>query len=466
LSRFPLRLFAFHGRIRPPPYALWSLAIFFSQHLIIFVAFQALGQPLTANRWFYVMPLRSLVMLRGVSDLVLISTLAYLLIAAWALAALAFRRAADADISEWIAAWVIAPIVQIPVILLLCFWPPGRAADRAPIADDGGAPDSAWAAAAVGTLAGIALTLFAVAVGALLFGVYGFGLFVASPFVIGAITGYFANRKADIGAGRTARLVMVAVALGGAALIAAALEGIVCIILAAPLGLPVALLGGLFGHAIAMNTRRPARETFSAFAVLPLLFAVENSISATTSFDTDERIAVNAPTDVVWNAIVHMEPMDAPRTLPFRLGVAYPLGGEIIGEGVGALRRGAFSTGTAIERVTEWVPDRKLAFVVLTDVPAMRELSPYPHVHAPHVVGYFRTAQTSFEVLPRANGGSEIIERSSHQLKLEPVFYWLPLARWIVHANSTRVLAHIRDQAEAGASTGRQCSLTPCVSAN
>jgi len=32
--------------------------------------------------------------------------------------------------------------------------------------------------------------------------------------------------------------------------------------------------------------------------------------------------------------------------------------------------------------VTEWVPARKLAFVALTDVPAMRELRPNAHVHA------------------------------------------------------------------------------------
>ena len=32
--------------------------------------------------------------------------------------------------------------------------------------------------------------------------------------------------------------------------------------------------------------------------------------------------------------------------------------------------------------VTEWVPARKLAFVALTDAPAMRELRPNAHVHA------------------------------------------------------------------------------------
>jgi len=61
--------------------------------------------------------------------------------------------------------------------------------------------------------------------------------------------------------------------------------------------------------------------------------------------------------------------------------------------------------------------------VVLTDVPAMRELSPYRDVHAPHVVGYFNSKHTSFELVPRSDGGTDIIERTSHELKLEPVRY-------------------------------------------
>jgi hypothetical protein len=120
----------------------------------------------------------------------------------------------------------------------------------------------------------------------------------------------------------------------------------------------------------------------------------------------------------------------------------------VIGSGVGAVRRGEFSTGTAIERVTEWEPNRKLAFAVERDVPGMRELSPYEHVHAPHVTGYFLTTSASFELAPLPDGGTEIIERTSHVLKLDPVFYWLPMARWVVHTNNARVLAHISRQAE------------------
>jgi uncharacterized membrane protein YhaH (DUF805 family) len=443
-------LFSFQGKIRPLPYALLCLALFVSQHLLVAGVLRAFGQPLEPDPWFLVMPLRSL-SLRAIvifdrsAGFIEILVLVYFLIVAWALSSLAFRRAADAGVSEWIAAYAFVPVIQIPVILFLSVIPSRRQAELAPEQVVSARPT--WVPAAQGVIAGIGLTLFAVAVGALVFRSYGFGMFVISPFVVGATTGYFANRHGEIDASRSVHLVLCATALGGIALIGFALEGAVCIVMAAPLGVVAALAGGALGRGIALSTKRSPAETVSAVALLPLVFALESAFPPTASFDTSETIVVEAPPELVWRAIIQMAPMDAPPALPFRLGVAYPLGGEIIGKGVGAVRRGEFSTGTAIEQVTEWIAQRKLTFVVLNDVPSMRELSPYQHVHAPHVVGYFRTTSTSFELLPQPGGQTQIVERTSHELKLDPVFYWLPLARWMVHENNARVLAHIRGQA-------------------
>jgi hypothetical protein len=218
--------------------------------------------------------------------------------------------------------------------------------------------------------------------------------------------------------------------------------------MAAPLGLLIAWLGGLTGRRLAAAGKGSGRQAVSAFVLLPVAFTVEGVFPTTMTFETRETILVNAPAELAWKAIVQMDAIEGPLALPFRLGVAYPIRGEILGEGVGALRRGEFSTGVAIERVTEWAPSKKLAFVVLDDVPGMRELSPYERVHAPHVVGYFRTLSTTFELSQRADGATEIVERTSHQLRLDPILYWLPLARWVVHENNQRVLTHIRRHAE------------------
>jgi uncharacterized membrane protein YhaH (DUF805 family) len=457
-------LLSFNGRIRRFPYALWSWAILISQYLVSFLIFQARGDLTEANRWqfqfsttlarLYPVPLRSLVdhewltADKWASNFGLVLVLICMLFAVWALAALSFRRAADAGVNGWIATFSIAPIIQIPLVLLLSVLPSRAVEERSPIENVSGAFSKGGAAAAQGVVAGIGVTLAAVAASTLLFGSYGYGLFVASPFVIGAMTAYFANRIQDMGEARTTRLVLVAAALGGLALVFTALEGIVCIVLAAPLGLGVAVVGGLLGRSIALRMTRSATHTLSAVALLPIVFAAEWALPATTSFETYQTVEIDASPEAIWRAIVTMDTIDEPLALPFRLGVAHPLRGEVLSEGVGAIRRGEFSTGIAIERVTEWIPNRKLAFVVLNEVPAMRELSPYRHVHAPHVIGYFRTTLTSFELVPGPNGRTNIVERTSHELRLEPVLYWLPMARWVVTQNNARVLAHIRHQAE------------------
>src|SRR5262249_1141272 len=132
---------------------------------------------------FFAMPLRLLARHDGTSAATLIAALACLLIVAWALAALAFRRAADADISAWVAAFAMGPIIQIPTILALCVLPSRSADPSRSAASDERA--SEWVASMQGMVAGAGLTLAAVAVGALLFGSYGYGMFMVSPFVIG-----------------------------------------------------------------------------------------------------------------------------------------------------------------------------------------------------------------------------------------------------------------------------------------
>jgi uncharacterized membrane protein YhaH (DUF805 family) len=439
-------LLSFDGNIQRMPYAFWSTAAFFSQHLVAVLVFDIRHLP---TDWsFYLLPLRSMVTLSRPSDPALILALAFGLLLAWLMSALAFRRAADANVSEWIAGVAIVPVLQIPAILFLSAVPSHAPRPDAPAADDADERKRRWLPAAQGVIAGIALTLFSVAVSALVFGVYGYGLFIVSPFIIGAVAAYLANRKSDIGPKASARIAFSAALLGGLGLVATSLEGLLCIVMASPLAIPVALVGGLLGHSIATFRRRPARQTLSGIALLPIVFATEYAFPPMTNFETQQIILVRAPAEAVWNVIIRMDMMDGPLALPFRLGVAYPLGGEVAGEGVGATRRGVFSTGTAIERVTEWIPGRKLAFTVEKDVPSIDEISPYRQVHAPHAVGYFRTSLTSFELAPRPDGDTEIIERTSHQLKLGPVYYWLPMARWIVRENNARVLEHVRRQAE------------------
>jgi hypothetical protein len=441
-------LLSFSAGVRRLPFSIAIIVLLAAQYGLIVLLFRLSNQPLAFDWRFWLAPLRSVVNLRNGSDVLDLAALALTLIVAWLYGALAFCRASDAGVSPWVSAPAIVPGLQLPAFLVLAVVP-SRAAPAMPEVPH---LSDSMPAILQGIVAGFAVTLFAVAVGALVFGSYGYGILILSPFVIGAVTAYLANRTGDIGFARTVRAVVAATLLGAAGLVIFALEGVVCIVLAAPLASLAAIVGALFGYGAAQSAqRRRASHSLLGVAMLPMAFASEHVLPPITHFETAESIVVAAPPGLVWQAVVDMGTLKEPVALPFRLGVAYPVRATILGRGVGAIRLGVFSTGVARERITVWSPGRELAFAVLDSPPAMHEMSPYHTVHAPHIRGYFTTLETRFVLEPLPGGKTRIVEHTEHVLKLEPVLYWMPLARLIVHENNARVLTHIKSQAERAA---------------
>ena len=456
---------SFEKAIARLPYAAQVLGSFFSQHLLVLAILQ-LSPRFTSIRmdWaFALMPLHMFGIRTTSSGMgqetdiaaaLLAAVFLYQLLLLWSFVALSFRRTVDAGWPGWIVVLAIVPIIQIAVFLGLSL-APSHARTQTSLAMDGERA-ARWATGTRGLLAGIALTVAAVALSTLVFGSYGFGVFIISPFIIGATTAAIANARHDIGARNTNRLVAVMLMLGGLALIAVALEGAICLIMAAPLGFAMSWLGGILGRAIANYRPNAVRQTLSSVAVLPVVLAGEFLFAPMALFETNNTIFIDAPPARVWEAIVKMERIDGPPPPAARLGIAYALGATLVGEGVGATRIATFSTGNAVERVTEWDAGRKLTFAILQDAPSMRELSPYANLHAPHSVGYFSTTEIRFELVAGEGGGTRLIEHTSHALKLAPVLYWLPLARVIVGQNNAHVLAWIKRRAEDNSSAAHR----------
>jgi hypothetical protein len=441
-----LAILSFRGRLQPRPYAMASFGVLLTQHLLIALACHGLSPD--AQLWsqfsmypfvFSAPPGPS----AGLADLITFADVILTFAAAWLLGALALARVTDRGGGAWIGAAAVLPLLQVPAILYLALARPPKAS--AQVESQLGFP---WSSAAQGVAVATALSLFAVAVGALGFGSYGWSMFCGAPLLIGIVSAYLANRTRDIGFSRTVEVVAVANALGAIGLLSFALEGIVCLAMAAPFALALGWVGGLIGRWLAGALHRPVRDTLASFVVLPLAFAIENAIPDTTRFATAESIDVRAPPMAVWRAVTHMGRINAEPSLLFRMGFSYPTEGVIHGEGVGAIREGHFSTGVAYERVVDWEPGRRLTFDVLSDAPSLRELSPYQDVHAPHVEGYFRTRVAEFDITP-IPGGSRLTLKTTHELDLNPAFYWAPIARWVTHQNEVRVLTHFRGLAEA-----------------
>lgn len=440
-----MRLLPFlQGTVSPIRYATLAPALLLSQHLAVALVFRARGQRLAADAEFWLLPLRRLAELPNLPSWLAAAAFVFSLAVAWGLAMLSFRRAAWSGGGHTVAAFSIVPGIQAAAVLVLAILPVLPVSRDAPLADAKGAT------IVRGVLAGMAIIVGAVLISAVGFGSYGWGLFVLTPFLVGVTTAYLANRGQELSWGRTLRLVLWAAAFGTLALVGFALEGIVCILLAAPLGALAAMAGGAFGRAIARTGRNRGTPLMSV-AVLPALFAVESAMPPMLVLDASQHVDIAAPSSAVWQAVTSDAPIGSSPGLVAAAGLAYPIRARLLGRGVGSTRLGVFSTGIAVERVTDWSPRRRLAFAVLRQPPSMDEASPYAHVHAPHDLGYFVTTRTSFDLSPLPTGGTRLTVHAAHVLRIDPVLYWEPLARWAIHANVTRVLTSIKAQAEQAA---------------
>ena len=445
--RYPL---SFRGELSPFAFALLAPALLLSQHAAVAAAFVREGFPILLSVSFWLLPLRSLALLPNVGMTTAAVSFALSLVIAWGLALLSFRRASWSGGGYFLAALAIVPMVQIAAIALLLILPrlSAETADEPEAGID--VRDMMQ-----GVLAGVAIIVLAVLISAVTFGAYGWGLFVMTPFLVGMTTGFLANRRRSISFGQTSMLVMGATGIGSLALILLALEGLFCILLAAPLGAIVAIAGGGLGRAAARVGRKRDQPLMS-LAILPALFALEAGMPPSAPIATHETIDIAAPSSAVWHALTDSSPIASGPGIVGFSGLAYPIRGRLLGAGVGAERLGKFSTGVARERVTQWQPERRLAFTVVEQPPAMEEMSPYRKVHAPHVRGYFDTAETRFDLEPLANGGTRLTARATHILKMDPVLYWEPVARWAIHLNVMRVLRDIQVKAIAdGTDIGR-----------
>lgn len=436
-------LLSMRREISPLAYALAAPPLLLVPHLAVAIAAFSNGLPLLPSTGFWLLPLRRMAYAGPIPGWAEALVMLAAIVAAWMLAILSFRRASRSSGPGYaIAALTLIPAVQIIAVFVLALLP-NRSGEPAPEMESG----INLIHVVQGVLTGMTLVVLAVLVSAVTFGAYGWGLFVMTPFLVGLTTAYIANRRNPLPSGHTMPLVMGATALGGAALLALALEGLMCIVLVAPLAAAVAGVGGAIGRAVALARHR-CRTPLMSVALLPAIFALEAAIPPAVPIATEERIDIAAPPAAVWQALVSDSPIRSGPGLIGLAGFAYPIRGRLQGSGVGATRLGEFSTGTAVERVTEWEPGRRLAFTVLRQPPAMEEMSPYRRVHAPHVSGYFVTGDTRFELVPLSGGGTRLTVRASHLLRIDPVPYWEPMARWAIRANVTRVLRSIREQAE------------------
>jgi hypothetical protein len=159
-------------------------------------------------------------------------------------------------------------------------------------------------------------------------------------------------------------------------------------------------------------------------------------------------VEINAPPEAVWPLVLAFPPLAEPTEWYFRTGLAYPQYASISGEGVGATRFCVFSTGPFIEPVTAWEPARRLAFDVTSSPAPLREMSPYPDLHPPHLEGFLQSRRGEFRLVPLPGGRTRLEGSTWYELDMAPGPYWRFISDRVIQRIHTRVLTHIKTETE------------------
>jgi hypothetical protein len=312
--------------------------------------------------------------------------------------------------------------------------------------------ESYWRSGLVALVITVPLAVLAVVLGAQVLRSYGFSLFVGAPFALGMISVLLFGFSRPQPLGACLVVALTAATLAGLAVLVIALEGLVCLILAAPIAYVLAFLGALVGYAIQARPwlgDQTAALMLALVAVLPALMAAESANEpepAVRAVRTE--VVIGAPPDRVWRHVIAFPPLPEPDDWLFRTGIAYPQRAEIHGTGAGAVRHCVFSTGTFVEPIETWDPPRRLRFGVTEQPEPMREWSPYA-IHPAHLDHYLQSRQGEF-LLERLPGGrTRLVGTTWYSNRMWPAPYWSLWSDHIIHRIHSRVLSHIKRLAEA-----------------
>jgi hypothetical protein len=411
----------------------------------------------------YWVPLAPAVRITSISqrDAVFLGTMVALALPfIWFGVAMTVRRLRDAGQPVWLVGLFFVPVVNLLFFAMLCMMParpetPAREAAPwpGPRALDRWVPRSQLGSAALAVCLTALVGLVLVLLGTMVAGVYGWGVFVALPFCLGLFSVLLYSYHEPRGFGSCMSVSALSVGVLGLGLMAVAVEGLICLVMAAPIGVGVAMMGGALGYSIQIRhwDRQGTPAMLSVVLLfVPVFFGVEHAAKPEPlTLEVRTAIEVNAPPETVWHEVVAFSQIPEPKEFLFRAGIAYPIRAEMIGQGAGAVRHCIFSTGAFIEPIEVWDEPRLLKFGVTANPVPMEEWTPYKRVTPPHLKGFLVSRAGQFLLTPLPGGRTRLEGTTWYRHTMWPAAYWQVWSDGIIHRIHFRVLEHIRERAEA-----------------
>lgn len=281
------------------------------------------------------------------------------------------------------------------------------------------------------------------------FEAYGTATFVMTPFIAGILPAILLNWRsnAPLKASLTAGSMSIFIAY--LLLLLFAYEGAICLLMSIPIALLAQLLGGLIGHLVIRRIRKPRTLVLSLLLLHPLYSWVEHQLPEHSAVRSPSyEMVIDAPLDVVWQAIESKNQFERPSHLLLRAGVAHPKSTELIYSDQGDYFDCQYSGGQIGLRIDSLVPRQYIRFGMHDTPEPMKELSFYNEVHAPHLHGSFRVLNGEFH-LKKINENSTLISATTHyQHFIRPGIYWHLWSDYLLNQVHKIVLDHVKKQAE------------------
>jgi uncharacterized membrane protein YhaH (DUF805 family) len=365
---------------------------------------------------------------------------------------LTLKRLRDAGLPLWLVALFFIPFVNLLFFTVLSIVPPAPEHDQLVTAQTW-LPRSDRGAMATGVLAFVLCAVGGSVMAAKGSAYYGFSLFAGTPFLAGMACGIFLNARRDQGIAKTLAVTTSSLLISGGLMALLLIEGIICLAMALPFAIPLALFGALIGYYIARPSQ-PKGPQFTTAGLLLLMVPGMGYLEKVASpqpedFSIRSEVVVNASPEVVWHNVVSFAELAPPTEALFKTGVAYPIRAEIAGSGPGAVRRCVFSTGAFVEPITVWKAPTRLAFSVQEQPPVMRELSWKRDFIPAHITDrYLRSTRGEFLLEPLPGNRTRLVGTTWYQLRFWPTSYWSLWSNGIIHRIHMRVLNHVKALSE------------------
>ncbi|MBF9255682.1 hypothetical protein I2I11_20460 [Pontibacter sp. 172403-2] len=242
------------------------------------------------------------------------------------------------------------------------------------------------------------------------------------PFVIGLITAYYhdsvtSSRKIGV-------IAMPLISIVGFVGLSVffGMEGVICALMALPIFLFMALLGGLVG--VQVFERNRSKVHVLLWVILPFLLApFENYFGLTDKiFSEHTTIVINSDDETVWGNITRVSRISESEnnsSLFQVMGFPRPIEAELDTVAVGGIRKAIFARGLFFtERVTQMNPLKVLAFSIEADPNSIPPKALDEHV----LVGgkYFDVLEGKYEI--KRISSDKIILHLTSQFRLSTRF--------------------------------------------